>query len=57
MAAFEYKALDSKGKQQKGVIEADTARHARSQLREQRLMPLELLPVNKKEARSQRGGF
>ncbi|AZG71595.1 type II secretion system inner membrane protein GspF [Shewanella livingstonensis] len=57
MAAFEYKALDSKGKQQKGVIEADTARHARSQLREQRLMPLELLPVNEKEARSQRGGF
>ncbi|QDE32894.1 MULTISPECIES: type II secretion system inner membrane protein GspF [Shewanella] len=57
MAAFEYKALDSKGKQQKGVIEADTARHARSQLREQRLMPLELQPVNEKEARSQRGGF
>jgi general secretion pathway protein F len=57
MAAFEYKALDSKGKQQKGVIEADTARHARSQLREQRLMPLELQPVNDKEARSQRGGF
>ena len=57
MAAFEYKALDSKGKQQKGVIEADTARHARSQLREQRLMPLELQPVSEKEARSQRGGF
>ncbi|MEH6465428.1 MAG: type II secretion system inner membrane protein GspF [Shewanella psychromarinicola] len=57
MAAFEYKALDSKGKQQKGVIEADTARHARGQLREQHLMPLELQPVNEKEARSQRGGF
>tara|TARA_R110002124_G_scaffold29030_3_gene101636 strand:- start:38 stop:1270 length:1233 start_codon:yes stop_codon:yes gene_type:complete len=57
MAAFEYKALDSKGKQQKGVIEADTARHARSKLREQRLMPLELQPVSEKEARSQRGGF
>ena len=57
MAAFEYKALDSKGKQQKGVIEADTARHARSQLREQRLMPLELQPVSEKEARSQSGGF
>ncbi|MGX9461398.1 type II secretion system inner membrane protein GspF [Shewanella sp. A14] len=57
MAAFEYKALDHKGKQQKGVIEADTARHARSQLREQRLMPLELQPVSEKEANSQRGGF
>ncbi|GGB71621.1 type II secretion system inner membrane protein GspF [Shewanella inventionis] len=57
MAAFEYKALDSKGKQQKGVIEADTARHARSQLRERRLMPLELQAVNETEARAQRSGF
>ena len=29
MPAFEYKALDNKGKQKKGVMEADTARHAR----------------------------
>ncbi|MCE9687844.1 type II secretion system inner membrane protein GspF [Shewanella sp. AS16] len=57
MPAFEYKALDTKGKQQKGVIEADTARHARSQLREQRLMPLDIQPVTEKEARAKRGGF
>lgn len=57
MAAFEYKALDSNGKQQKGVIEADTARHARSQLREQRLMPIELQPVAEKEAKAKTGGF
>jgi general secretion pathway protein F len=57
MAAFEYKALDKKGKQQKGVIEADSARHARSQLREQRLMPVEIQQVADKEARSQSGGF
>ncbi|MCC4833317.1 type II secretion system inner membrane protein GspF [Shewanella sp. 10N.7] len=57
MAAFEYKALDSNGKQQKGVIEADTARHARSQLREQRLMPLELQPVAEKEAKAKTGGL
>ncbi|MCL1144206.1 type II secretion system inner membrane protein GspF [Shewanella gaetbuli] len=57
MAAFEYKALDTKGKQQKGVIEADSARHARSQLREQRLMPIEIQQVSEKEARAQRGGF
>ncbi|WP_076541335.1 type II secretion system inner membrane protein GspF [Shewanella sp. UCD-KL21] len=57
MAAFEYKALDSNGKQQKGVIEADTARHARSQLREQRLMPLELEPVAEKEAKAKSSGL
>ncbi|WP_144211885.1 type II secretion system inner membrane protein GspF [Shewanella donghaensis] len=57
MAAFEYKALDSNGKQQKGVIEADTARHARSQLREQRLMPLELQPVAEKEAKAKSQGL
>jgi general secretion pathway protein F len=57
MAAFEYKALDKQGKQQKGVIEADTARHARSQLREQQLMPLELSQVNEKESRAAGQGF
>ncbi|ABE53420.1 General secretion pathway protein F [Shewanella denitrificans OS217] len=57
MAAFEYKALDKQGKQQKGVIEADTARHARSQLRDQQLMPLELSQVNEKESKAGGQGF
>ena len=56
MPAFEYKALDKQGKQQKGVIEADTARHARGQLREQRLMPLEVKPVLEKEAKAKSAG-
>ncbi len=54
MPAFEYKALDAKGKQQKGVVEADTARHARGLLREQRLMPLEITAVVEKEAKKNR---
>ncbi|MCG9738901.1 type II secretion system inner membrane protein GspF [Shewanella insulae] len=57
MPAFEYKALNAQGKQQKGVVEADTARHARGQLREQRLMPLEITPVVEKEAKAKSGGF
>ncbi|AUD58327.1 MAG: type II secretion system inner membrane protein GspF [Gammaproteobacteria bacterium] len=57
MPAFEYKALDAKGKQLKGVIEADTARHARSQLRDQRMMPLEILPVAEKEAKAKSSSF
>lgn len=57
MPAFEYKALNTQGKQLKGVIEADTARHARGLLRDQKLMPLEIDPVVEKEARSKGGGF
>lgn len=40
MAAFEYKALDLNGKQKKGVIEADSPRQVRQQLRDKQLMPV-----------------
>ncbi|MCL1050306.1 type II secretion system inner membrane protein GspF [Shewanella abyssi] len=56
MPAYEYKALDKAGKQQKGVVEADTARHARGQLRELRLMPLEITPVVEKESKAKSAG-
>ena len=39
MSAFEYKALDSKGRQKQGVTEGDSARQVRQQLREQGLTP------------------
>ena len=42
MAAFDYVALDGNGKEKKGVLEADTARLARAQLRAQNLTPLEI---------------
>lgn len=42
MAAFDYIALDSKGKELKGVTEGDTARQVRQQLRDKGLMPLEI---------------
>jgi len=42
MAAFEYLALDDRGKEKKGILEADTARLARQLLRQQSLTPLEV---------------
>lgn len=40
MSAFEYTALDKTGRTRKGVLEGDTARQIRQQLREQDLTPL-----------------
>ncbi|WP_028109411.1 type II secretion system inner membrane protein GspF [Ferrimonas futtsuensis] len=57
MAAFEYKALNSKGRQVKGVIEADTPRQARSLLREKQLVPLDLQEAAAQEKRSDSQGF
>ena len=34
MGAFEYSALDTRGRESKGVMEGDTARQVRQQLRE-----------------------
>lgn len=45
MAAFEYSALNAKGKQEKGLIEAETPRQARQLLRERGLSPLDLREV------------
>ncbi len=40
MGAFDYSALDSNGRVKKGVLEGDTARQIRQQLRERGLVPL-----------------
>ena len=40
MGAFEYVAVDPTGRERKGVIEGDTARHVRQLLREQGLLPV-----------------
>jgi len=45
VAAFEFKALDKAGKQQKGVMEADSSRQIRNQLRDKGLMPLDVKQV------------
>ncbi|OUR61831.1 type II secretion system protein GspF [Colwellia sp. 39_35_sub15_T18] len=43
MAAFDYQAVDSRGKTKKGVIEGDTPRQVRGLLREQGLMPIDVV--------------
>ncbi len=42
MAAFEYIALDAKGREKKGIIEGDTQRQVRQMLRDQGMMPLQI---------------
>lgn len=54
MAAFEFKALDERGKQKKGVLEADSARVVRQQLRDRGWAPLEVSPTRE---RQQGSGF
>jgi len=51
MGAFEYVALDAKGRESKGLIEGDTAKHARQQLREQSLLPVKITEVAEKSSR------
>lgn len=42
MGAFEYKALDARGRERKGTLEGDTPRSVRQTLRDQGLTPLEV---------------
>ncbi len=49
MAAFEYVALSKDGKQKKGVIEGDTPKQVRQQLRDQGMTPLEVNSVVQKQ--------
>lgn len=53
MAAFEYVALDASGKQNKGVMEADSARQLRQLLRDQGFMPMEVSPASERSSDGQ----
>ena len=54
MPAFDYVALDAKGKQKKGVLEGDSPRQVRQQLKEQGLVPLSV-ETNTQKAKEQTG--
>jgi general secretion pathway protein F len=58
MGAFEYTALDAQGKERKGLIEADTPKHARQLVREKQLLPMEIQEAVASELkRSRARGF
>ncbi|OOE89114.1 MULTISPECIES: type II secretion system inner membrane protein GspF [Salinivibrio] len=50
MGAFDYQALDARGRKRKGVIEADTARQARQQLRDKGFTPLDVNATRRQRA-------
>lgn len=54
MGAYEYKAVDTGGKQRKGLLEGDTARQVRQMLRETGLLPIEVTEVAQKEKTERR---
>ncbi len=54
MPAFDYVALDAKGKQKKGVLEGDSPRQVRQQLKEQGLVPLSV-ETNTQKVKEQTG--
>src|SRR5499433_1774421 len=54
MGAFEYTALDTGGRERKGILEGDGARQVRQLLRERQLLPVSVTEVAQKEAKRQR---
>ncbi len=59
MAAFKYKALDASGKVVKGVLEGDSERQIRAQLRTRSLRPIEVASAGRRAANnaSSEGGI
>lgn len=57
MTAYHYTAINSFGKEQKGVIEADNEKSARQLLRDKSLVPIRLLPAQEKKRTSKKIGL
>lgn len=56
MAAFDYVAIDTGGKQRKGTLEGDSARQVRAQLREKGMTPLSVDETVQKGSKSRSKG-
>jgi len=46
MPAFEYRAMDANAREQKGVLEGDSPRHVRQQLRDRGWLPTAVKPIS-----------
>ncbi|WP_180120893.1 type II secretion system inner membrane protein GspF [Acinetobacter sp. YH12086] len=57
MPAYQFTAIDASGKQQKGVLEGDSARQIRQQLRDQTLIPVAVDPIEQKDKHAQQRWF
>ena len=55
MGAFQYQALKQNGGYNKGVIEADSERHARQLLRDQGLIPVQIQALAPQKAANNKG--
>lgn len=54
MGAYTYQALNAKGKKVKGIIEGDSERHVRTQLRAQSLKPLDVKSSSGRKSSSEK---
>jgi len=57
MGAFEYTAIDARGREKNGILEGDAARQIRQQLREQGLTPIAVQEVQQREAKARKTLF
>ncbi len=57
MPAYQFTAIDASGKQQKGVLEGDSARQIRQQLRDKAWTPISVDPVEQKDKHQSHGLF
>lgn len=57
MPAFEYVAVDPRGAEKRGVMEGDSPRQVRAQLRDLSLLPVTVTEVAEKKTRGKDGGL
>ncbi len=57
MPVYDYKALDGKGKNIKGIIDADSEGHARTKLRGQGKFPVSISEGRQRQAKGDRSGL
>jgi general secretion pathway protein F len=57
MSAFEYTALDENGRKKNGIVDGDSARLIRQQLREQNLVPLTVNEIRKQISNEKNSSF